>query len=100
MSPTHSTISGVVSRTCGWQNSTAASNALSTLSMIPRTVHFGKYHILTSVPKIQTIYNILWQQKDGFDKILLTIYGLLKLQYVAAIIPLIAREAPIETFTN
>ena len=99
MSTTHSAISGVVDHTYRRNDSTSASNQLSTFIMIPRTVHFGKYHIPTSLPKLQPVSDTAWRKKAGFDQLTLTIYGLLKLLPAANLIPLIAREVPTETFT-
>ena len=79
MSPTYSAIFIVVVRTCGRHNFTSALNPPSSFSMIPRTVHFGKYHILTSPPKIRPISDTAWRKKDVFDQLVLTVYGLLKL---------------------
>ena len=99
MSPTYSKISGVVACTCVRKNSTAALNMSSTFSMIPQTVHFGKYHITTFLPKLQPFSDTVWRKKSGFDKLKSTIYGLLKSHSVADLILLIARKVPIETFT-
>ena len=68
--------------------------------MIPRTVHFGKDHIPTSLPKLQPVSNTAWRKKDEFDQLASTIYGLLKLQSVADLSPLIAYKVPIKTFTT
>ena len=67
--------------------------------MIPQTVHLEKYYISISLPKIQPVSDTLWRKKAGFDQIALTIYILPKSQYVDDLIPLIAREVPIQTFT-
>ena len=99
MYPTHSAISGVISRTCILHYSAAASNLLSTFSMIPQTVHFGKDHISTSLPKLQPASDTAWRKKDGFNQLASTVYGLLKSHSVADLIPLIACKFPIKTFT-
>ena len=99
MSSTHYVISSVVARTWGRHDSTAVWNRSFTFSVIPRTFYSGKDHIPTSLPKIQPVSNIAWRKKAGFDQLVSTIYSLLKLHSVANIIPLIAHEVPIETFT-
>ena len=67
--------------------------------MIPCTFHIGKDDIPTSFPKLQPVSDTVWQKKSSFDQLVLTIYGLLKSHPVADLIPLIACEVPIETFT-
>ena len=67
--------------------------------MIPQEVHFAKYHINTSLPKLQPVSDTEWWKKYGFDQLTLTIYGLLKSHSVADLIPLIARKVPIKKFT-
>ena len=52
-----------------------------------------------SLPKLQRVSDTVWRKKSVFDELTSTIYGLLKLHSVADIIPLIAHEVPIETFT-
>ena len=99
MSPTHSVISGVVTRTCRRHDSNTASNLLSTFSMIPWAGHFGKYHIPTSLRKLQPVCDTAWRKKAGLDQLTLAIYGLLKSHSVTDIIPLIDQKVPIETFT-
>ena len=68
--------------------------------MIPRTVHFRKYHINTSLPKLQPVSDTEWWKKYGFDQLTSSIYGLLKSHSVADLIPLIACKVPIGTFTS
>ena len=98
MSPTQSTISGVFTCTCRRHDSTVDSNLLSAFITIFRTVHFWKYHIPISLLKLQPIYDTVWWKKSGFDQLVSTIYGLLKLHPITDIIPLIAREFPIKKF--
>ena len=64
--------------------------------MIPFTVHFQKYHIPTSLLKLQPVSNTVWRKKAGFRQLVSTIYGLLKLHSVYDLIPLIAREVPMK----
>ena len=98
-SPTHYTISGVVSCTCGRHDSTAALNLSSTFSMIPRTIQFGKYHITISLPKTQPVSDIAWWKKAIFNQLALNIHGLLKLHSIDNVTSVIAHEVLIETFT-
>ena len=79
MSPTHFTISGVVARTRGRNDSTAVSNPSSNFSMIPRAVNFWKYHIPISLPKLQPVSDTAWRNTDRFCQLVSTIYGLPKL---------------------
>ena len=95
MSPTHSAISGVVTCNCGRNDSTTSSNPLSTSSMIPRTVHFGKYHIPIYLPKIQPVSYTAWRKKTRFYQLASTIYGLLKSHSITNLIPILPREFPI-----
>ena len=95
MSPTHTAISGVVACTCGQQNLTAASNLSSAFSMILWTVHFGKYNSIISLSKLQPVSKTVWENKAGFDQLVLTIYVLLKSHSVADLITLISRKVPI-----
>ena len=67
--------------------------------MFPWNFHFGKDHIPTSLTKLQPFSDTAWQKKAGFDQLAPTIYSPLKSHSVANIIPLIAHELPIETFT-
>ena len=70
MSVTHSAISVVVACICGQHDYTAASKQSSTFSTIPQTVHFGKYHITTSLPKLQPVSDTLWRKKARFDQLI------------------------------
>ena len=99
MSPTHFTISGVVARTRGRNDSTAVSNPSSNFSMIPRAVNFWKYHIPISLPKLQPVSDTARWKKYVFYQLMSTIYGLLKLHSVADLVPLIVHKVPTKKFT-
>ena len=100
MSTIHSEIYGDVDSTCGRHNYTAALNMSFTFSMIPRTFHFGKYHINTSLPKLQPVSDTVWWKKSSFDQLTSTIYGILESHSVAYPIYLIACKVLIETFNT
>ena len=87
MSTTHSEISGVVACACRRHNSNTASNPSPASSMIPRILHFRKYHIPISLPKLQPVSNTAWSNKYGLYQLVLTIYGPLKLHSVSDTTP-------------
>ena len=69
ISPTHSTIYGGVTCTCGRHKYNATSESLSTFRIIHRTAHFEKYHIPTSLPKLQPVSDTAWRKKAGSDQL-------------------------------
>ena len=90
-------ISVFVACTCRRHNSISALYPSSDNSMIPRTVHFRKYHIPISLPKHYPGTNTVLQKTSDFDKLTSKIYCLMKSHYVADLIPLIACEVSIES---